>query len=169
VEWIEERLKLDAEAACRQIEALLAVRMRALRRDGILVGLSGGLDSAVVAALAVRSVGSDRVALLYLPDHVCCDFVTGGIQPVLRNHVHTIDDRAACLGRLKRSDAFTTDGATIPEKGFSIEDSVMSCGAGNSPVCQIVLQGSSGCRDLVHPGVRKGMRADLMTFIEGSS
>jgi NAD+ synthase len=68
VEWIEERLKLDPGAACRQIEALLAKQMQMLRRDGILVGLSGGLDSAVVAALAVRSVGAESVSLLYLPD-----------------------------------------------------------------------------------------------------
>lgn len=40
-----------------------------LRRDGALIGLSGGIDSAVVAALAVRSLGPERVAGLLLPEH----------------------------------------------------------------------------------------------------
>jgi NAD+ synthase len=68
VEWIRDRLKLDPEATCLQIERLLKDKLQSLHRDGILVGLSGGLDSAVVASLAVRSVGRDKVTLLNLPD-----------------------------------------------------------------------------------------------------
>lgn len=35
--------------------------------DGVIVGLSGGIDSAVVAALAVRALGNARVYSVYMP------------------------------------------------------------------------------------------------------
>ena len=38
------------------------------RKDGIVIGVSGGVDSAVVAALAVNALGSDRVYGLILPE-----------------------------------------------------------------------------------------------------
>ena len=68
MEWIRDRLQLDPEATCTQIERLLQDKLVALKRDGILVGLSGGLDSSVVAFLAVRSVGRKKVTLINLPE-----------------------------------------------------------------------------------------------------
>ncbi|HDL03217.1 MAG TPA: NAD(+) synthase [candidate division Zixibacteria bacterium] len=38
------------------------------KRDGIIVGVSGGVDSAVVASLAVRAVGKENVLGLILPE-----------------------------------------------------------------------------------------------------
>ena len=38
------------------------------KKDGIVIGVSGGVDSAVIAALAVDAVGSDRVFGLILPE-----------------------------------------------------------------------------------------------------
>ena len=35
--------------------------------DGVIIGLSGGLDSAVVTKLAVDALGADRVHTMYLP------------------------------------------------------------------------------------------------------
>ena len=58
----------DHAAACRQMTELIAKKLAQLGRDGILVGLSGGLDSTVAAYISVRSVGRERVTLLYLPD-----------------------------------------------------------------------------------------------------
>ncbi len=39
-----------------------------LRKSGIIIGVSGGIDSAVVAALAAEALGSDRVFGLILPE-----------------------------------------------------------------------------------------------------
>lgn len=36
--------------------------------EGIVLGLSGGLDSAVVASLAIKAVGVDKVCCFYLPE-----------------------------------------------------------------------------------------------------
>jgi len=62
-------LRLDAAAeTSRLVSALqLAVRQR-LRKSGGVVGVSGGVDSAVVLALAVRALGPDRVIALILPE-----------------------------------------------------------------------------------------------------
>jgi NAD+ synthase len=38
------------------------------RKEGIIIGVSGGIDSAVIAALAVDAVGADRVYGLILPE-----------------------------------------------------------------------------------------------------
>jgi len=38
------------------------------RRDGIVIGVSGGVDSAVIATLAVQALGPDRVYGLILPE-----------------------------------------------------------------------------------------------------
>jgi NAD+ synthase len=41
---------------------------RELRRRGVVVGVSGGVDSAVCAALAVRALGPERVMALLMPE-----------------------------------------------------------------------------------------------------
>lgn len=39
-----------------------------LRRKGVVVGVSGGIDSSVVAGLAVRALGKERVFALFTPE-----------------------------------------------------------------------------------------------------
>ena len=57
VDWIKEKLALDPEQTCQAIDELLQNSLEQLGRSGIVLGLSGGLDSAVVAYLCVRAVG----------------------------------------------------------------------------------------------------------------
>ncbi len=65
----KETLKIDAEYEARQVEEFLLGAVRGIpKRDGIIVGVSGGIDSAVVAALSVRAVGKERVLGLVLPE-----------------------------------------------------------------------------------------------------
>jgi NAD+ synthase len=62
-------LDLDLEAvAARLSEALRDAVQRKLRRRGAVVAVSGGIDSACVAALAVRALGRERVHALLLPE-----------------------------------------------------------------------------------------------------
>jgi NAD+ synthase len=64
-----EALRLDPEHAADEIAA--AVReavLRRLRRKGAIVAVSGGVDSAVAAALCVRALGPDRVVALAMPE-----------------------------------------------------------------------------------------------------
>lgn len=68
VKFGPESLKLDCVAESARIEGTIRQQLRQIRRRGVVVGISGGIDSAVTAALAVRSVGQDRVFALFMPE-----------------------------------------------------------------------------------------------------
>ncbi|MGZ8906822.1 MAG: NAD(+) synthase [Methylobacter sp.] len=62
-------LKLDEAAEMTKITRRLRELLRShLHRRGLVVAISGGIDSAVCAALAVRAVGHERVFGLLLPE-----------------------------------------------------------------------------------------------------
>jgi NAD+ synthase len=62
-------LKIDAVQTAEQIEhAIRDIVVGQLRRRGAVLGLSGGIDSSVTAALAVRALGRDRVIGLFMPE-----------------------------------------------------------------------------------------------------
>jgi NAD+ synthase len=65
---ILKRLTIDPAAVAAQIEQLLRNTLQQTGRSSALLGLSGGLDSAAVAYLAVRALGPDKVTALNLPD-----------------------------------------------------------------------------------------------------
>ncbi len=62
-----DRFELDWERVADEAAAFIRERMAAARRDMIVIGLSGGIDSAVSAFLAVRAVGSEKLAAFTLP------------------------------------------------------------------------------------------------------
>jgi NAD+ synthase len=53
---------------CREIKAFIRDCMQSLGKEGAVMGLSGGLDSAVTAMLLVRSLGREKVHLINLPE-----------------------------------------------------------------------------------------------------
>ena len=56
-------------AASRRVAAFIKSAVRGpLRRRGVVVGLSGGIDSAVVAALGVQALGRENVFGLLMPE-----------------------------------------------------------------------------------------------------
>src|SRR5882672_7448483 len=62
-------LRIDAaQETARIVETLRHQLSRDLRRRGLVIGLSGGIDSAVTAALAVRALGKERVFGLLMPE-----------------------------------------------------------------------------------------------------
>jgi NAD+ synthase len=62
-------LKINPEAETNRVTDFVADQTKnVFRRSGVAVGLSGGIDSAVMAAIAVRAVGKDRVVGLILPE-----------------------------------------------------------------------------------------------------
>jgi len=68
-EAIAERLRLDLDQVTGQITSALRHQVgEVLRRSGIVVAMSGGVDSSVCAALAAAAVGARRVLGLSLPE-----------------------------------------------------------------------------------------------------
>jgi NAD+ synthase len=64
-----EALRIDAARAAEQISATLRGQvLKDLRRRGVVVGLSGGVDSSVVAALCVRALGPRKVLGVLMPE-----------------------------------------------------------------------------------------------------
>lgn len=63
-------LDLDLAAEVERISAWMVDAVATtLRRRGVIIALSGGIDSSVCAALAVRALGAKRVYGLMLPEH----------------------------------------------------------------------------------------------------
>jgi NAD+ synthase len=64
-----DTLKIDAEREAARIErAIRDIVSGQLRRKGAVLGLSGGIDSSVTAALCVRALGRERVIGLFMPE-----------------------------------------------------------------------------------------------------
>ncbi len=100
-------LEIDAAAAAERITTSLREQLGVLKRRGFVVGMSGGVDSSVCAALAVRAVGPKHVLGLFLPeresepdslslaksyaDELGIESITEDIAPVL--------DGAGCYSR----------------------------------------------------------------------
>ena len=63
-----EVLRIDAAAEAERIVQWMKETVRGFRKQGGVVGISGGIDSSVCLALAVRALGAERVVALLLPD-----------------------------------------------------------------------------------------------------
>lgn len=59
--------KLDYKILSSKIQSWIKDYVNLAKADGIVIGISGGIDSAVTAALSVRSIGKDKVVGLGLP------------------------------------------------------------------------------------------------------
>ena len=67
---VQSLLRLDAETEVERIADFLRTQLgEVLERRGLVIAMSGGVDSSVCAALAVRAVGPKRVFGLMMPEH----------------------------------------------------------------------------------------------------
>jgi NAD+ synthase len=64
-----EPLQIHAAEEVERIQtAIRDIVLGKLRRRGVVIGLSGGIDSSVAAALCVRALGRERVLGLFMPE-----------------------------------------------------------------------------------------------------
>ncbi len=64
-----EMEEFDAAALVAEVSGRIReILIHRLKRRGIIVGLSGGIDSSVTAALAVEAVGNRRVVAILMPE-----------------------------------------------------------------------------------------------------
>ena len=61
-------LKIDCAVELARIETVLRDYLKRFKKKGLVVALSGGVDSSVAAALAVRALGKERVFGLLMPE-----------------------------------------------------------------------------------------------------
>src|ERR1700743_2904341 len=63
-----ESLRIDPERVTAAISASLRSYLARTKRRGVVVALSGGIDSSTVAALCVAALGKERVFGLHMPE-----------------------------------------------------------------------------------------------------
>jgi NAD+ synthase len=61
-------LEINCEKEARRISRFIQKQVRSMRREGAVIGLSGGVDSAVSAELCACTLGKERVIGLILPE-----------------------------------------------------------------------------------------------------
>jgi NAD+ synthase len=96
-------LRVDAAAVAAEIEQSIRDQvLGTLRRRGAVVGMSGGIDSSVVATLCARALGKDRVVGLLMPER---DSSSDALRlgRMLADHLgirHVVEDIAPALAGL---------------------------------------------------------------------
>ncbi|MGC8787428.1 MAG: NAD(+) synthase, partial [Anaerolineae bacterium] len=65
---MSEGLRFDPARMADQIERFVQAEVARLDKRGLVLGLSGGLDSTVCAYLCVRALGKKRVRAFILPE-----------------------------------------------------------------------------------------------------
>jgi NAD+ synthase len=72
--FTSEVLQIDEAAETERVAAAIRAQvLGTLRRRGAVVGMSGGIDSSVVASLCVRALGPERVFGLLMPERDSSD------------------------------------------------------------------------------------------------
>lgn len=103
-------LQLDCAAELARIgEWIPRVLTQKLRRRGLVVAISGGIDSSVCAALSVRAVGADKVFGLLLPERDSSGFSSERGRLLaehlgIRYQVHDIAPALEALGCYQQRD-----------------------------------------------------------------
>lgn len=68
VRFSKDVLKLDCAAEADRIAERIRDSVIGLKRRGMIVALSGGIDSSVTAALSVKALGKERVFGIHMPE-----------------------------------------------------------------------------------------------------
>lgn len=61
-------LQIDCEAETKRICAFIHQQVLDMKRDGAVIGLSGGIDSALSAELCLKALGAEKVLGVLLPE-----------------------------------------------------------------------------------------------------
>jgi NAD+ synthase len=61
-------MEIDPQKVTERIVSFISQQMDEFQREGAIMGMSGGIDSALVGTLAVKALGADKVLALLLPE-----------------------------------------------------------------------------------------------------
>ncbi len=130
-------LRLDCAAEADRIGEAMRRQLREIRRRGVVLGLSGGIDSSVTAALAVRTLGADKVFGIFMPE-ADSDPESLELGREVANHLgirSTLEDIAPALSALKcyerRNEAVA---AVIPDFTADWKFKIVLPGAGHQGI-----------------------------------
>ncbi len=121
IKFSKDLLKIDSEKEIlRCSQAIRAIMRNKLKRRGLVVGLSGGIDSSVTAALAVKALGASRVFGLEMPErHSAPDTLSLSSMVAQRLDIQTVHEDISgileAFGCYRRYDSAVQ--SVIPEYG----------------------------------------------------
>ncbi len=121
-------LDIDAPREVQRITEVIRATVERSRRKGIVVAVSGGIDSSVVAALAVAALGPGRVFALHMPERESADEtlplsteLTDSLQ--VDSVVEDISPMLAAFGCYERRDAAIR--RVVPEYGVGYRSKIV--------------------------------------------
>jgi NAD+ synthase len=149
-------LAIDAAAEADRIAAALREQLRGpMHKRGLVIGLSGGIDSSVFAALAMRAVGSERVFCVFMPENDSDPESLRLGQLVARTlglegAVENIGPALEAMGCYARRDGFIRE--VVPEYGPGWRSKIVIAGAletGGYNISSLVVESPAGERRTV--------------------
>ncbi|MBN9370550.1 MULTISPECIES: NAD(+) synthase [unclassified Hydrogenophaga] len=143
-------LQLDCAAELARIgEWIPRVLTQKLRRRGLVVAISGGIDSSVCAALSVRAVGADKVFGLLLPERDSSGFSSERGRLLaehlgIRYQVHDIAPALEALGCYQQRDEAIR--RVVPAYGEGWKNKIVLAGGleGGINFFKLVVQSPDG-------------------------
>lgn len=109
MDFHKDILKLDSKREVERICSFIVQQVREVKRNGIVVGLSGGIDSALCVALCVEALGKDSVFGLILPEResspVSAEYATKHARELgIRTEIVDITPTLEAFGTYKKRD-----------------------------------------------------------------
>lgn len=161
-------LRLDTAAEATRIERFIATAVsQRLRRRGVVLGVSGGVDSAVCATLAARALGPQRVLALLMPERHSSEEATGRALRLcrdlgVRHVVEDITESLEALGCYHRAEVCIRQ--LFPDYGPGWLHKIVigsKAAAEAIPFFNLVVQSPDGIRQTARlpPGVYLGVVA----------
>jgi NAD+ synthase len=142
-------LGLDYAAEASRIEKFLLQSLRQLNRRGLVVGVSGGIDSAVCATLAARAAGAQRVFALLMPEQDSADDSTARGRRLceqlgVRYALEPITGPLAAIGCYRRRDEAIAQ--AVPDYAPGMRHKIVISAAGEATIAHfnIVVENAQG-------------------------
>lgn len=125
---IADALLIDPAVESERIAQQIRNYLRDIKRKGAVVGLSGGIDSSVTAALCARAVGNEHVFGIFMPDADSSpeSLLLGQLLATELNIRTTVEDITATLhatGCYRRRDAAIQ--CLIPDYGEGYKSKIV--------------------------------------------
>jgi NAD+ synthase len=145
-----QSLRIDPAAVTEQIvQAVRRQVLKDLRRRGVVIGLSGGVDSSVVAALCARAVGPNKVLGVLMPEQDndpdslrLGELVAAELR--IQSVLEDITPILAGAGCYRRRDEFIR--RMFPEYGPGYRSKIVTRKTGGYNVSHLVIQAPDGAQ-----------------------
>jgi NAD+ synthase len=153
-------LAIDGEAEAARIARWLAASTATLHKRGLVIAISGGVDSGVCAALAVRALGAARVHGLLLPERESsADSTARGREVAERLGIGfdlvDLSDALAALGCYRDRDAAIARLVPGYGPGWHSKIAIAAQGRGGLRFFRLVARAPDGALHTVRPPLRE--------------